>query len=76
MEFIELPLNYQRLINSEIVDCIGDDYPEVAKAFRDWEAQYLSEVVIDEDNDLTGNEEFRNDLIAFKAGYEVGKKDR
>jgi hypothetical protein len=48
MKFDDLPQNYKDNIESMIDNCVGNDYPDIATAFKAQIAQILSECQISE----------------------------
>lgn len=72
--FNQLPDNYKEAINKEIKDYVGEEDPEIAEAFREWEAVSLLECAINESDDLTENE-FGTEFSGFLGGWSANEKD-
>ncbi len=76
MYFEKLPKNYQDAIDKAITGKIGHDTSDSARAFREWEAEALLGCDISEADTVcgTGHGEFEDDLCAFRAGWNEGRK--
>ena len=70
----QLPKVYQEKISSVIKDIQGNDDPELATAFREWEAEALLGCVLSEEDDLS-NDKFDCELFGYRAGwFEMSKR--
>lgn len=69
MKFEDLPKVYQDKINADIDDVFSKEYAEIISAFREWEAESLSECEIHPDDEV--EEDFQGSLISFVSGWQA-----
>ena len=71
MYFEKLPKAWQDAINAEIKNAGGDERPDVAPAYREYEARYRDEFNTDREPDERDREEIGLSYFDFQAGWDA-----
>jgi hypothetical protein len=67
--FDKLPEAWQEAINNVIADVVGDEHPDIADAFREMEAQHISECKHGKKPTQSWLKEFDSTFIDFLEGW-------
>jgi hypothetical protein len=69
--FEQLNTAWQKRLNAIIKDVLGDQYPDIAAAFREDEARYLGEVEIPAKPTKKWADEVQDELVNFFDGWKA-----